>query len=78
MEMRKQYKDARKRHGARLGFMSFFVKAATEALNATQPKNFLSMATISYITVSMTLRSGFSDRGLVVPILRDTDHYELR
>ena len=37
MEMRAQYKDAfEKRHGARLGFMSFFVKAATEALNATQ------------------------------------------
>src|SRR5690606_27811294 len=33
MEMRAQYKDAfEKRHGARLGFMSFFVKAATEAL----------------------------------------------
>ena len=75
MEMRKQYKDAfEKRHGARLGFMSFFVKAATEALKRYPAVN----ASIdgddivyhgSYdIGVAVS-----SDRGLVVPILRDTD-----
>ena len=75
MEMRKQYKDAfEKRHGARLGFMSFFVKAATEALKRYPAVN-------ASIDGEDIVYHGFydigvavsSDRGLVVPILRDTD-----
>ncbi len=75
MEMRKQYKDAfEKRHGARLGFMSFFVKAATEALKRYPAVN-------ASIDGDDIVYHGFydigvavsSDRGLVVPILRDTD-----
>ena len=75
MEMRKQYKDAfEKRHGARLGFMSFFVKAATEALKRYPAVN----ASIDgddivyhgYYDVGVAVSS---DRGLVVPVLRDTD-----
>ena len=75
MEMRKQYKDAfEKRHGARLGFMSFFVKAATEALKRYPAVN----ASIDgddivyhgYYDIGVAVSS---DRGLVVPILRDTD-----
>ncbi|MBJ9985658.1 2-oxoglutarate dehydrogenase complex dihydrolipoyllysine-residue succinyltransferase [Acinetobacter sp. S40] len=75
MEMRKQYKDAfEKRHGARLGFMSFFVKAATEALKRYPAVN----ASIDgddivyhgYYDVGVAVSS---ERGLVVPVLRDTD-----
>ena len=75
MEMRKQFKDAfEKRHGARLGFMSFFVKAVTEALKRYPAVN----ASIdgddivyhSYYDIGVAVSS---ERGLVVPILRDTD-----
>ncbi|MEG1091192.1 MAG: 2-oxoglutarate dehydrogenase complex dihydrolipoyllysine-residue succinyltransferase [Acinetobacter sp.] len=75
MEMRAQYKDAfEKRHGARLGFMSFFVKAATEALKRYPAVN----ASIDgddivyhgYYDIGVAVSS---ERGLVVPILRDTD-----
>ncbi len=75
MEMRAQYKDAfEKRHGARLGFMSFFVKAATEALKRYPAVN----ASIDgedivyhgYYDIGVAVSS---DRGLVVPVLRDTD-----
>ena len=75
MEMRKQFKDAfEKRHGARLGFMSFFVKAVTEALKRYPAVN----ASIDgddivyhgYYDIGVAVSS---ERGLVVPILRDTD-----
>ncbi len=75
MELRKQYKDRfEKRHGARLGFMSFFVKAATEALKRYPAVN-------ASIDADDIVYHGFydigvavsSDRGLVVPVLRDTD-----
>ncbi len=75
MEMRKQYKDAfEKRHGARLGFMSFFVKACTEALKRYPAVN-------ASIDGDDIVYHGFydigvavsSERGLVVPVLRDTD-----
>ncbi|WP_111892988.1 2-oxoglutarate dehydrogenase complex dihydrolipoyllysine-residue succinyltransferase [Acinetobacter sp. MB5] len=75
MEMRKQYKDIfEKRHGARLGFMSFFVKAATEALKRYPAVN----ASIDgddivyhgYYDIGVAVSS---ERGLVVPVLRDTD-----
>jgi 2-oxoglutarate dehydrogenase E2 component (dihydrolipoamide succinyltransferase) len=75
MDMRAQYKDAfEKRHGARLGFMSFFVKAATEALKRYPAVN----ASIDgddivyhgYYDIGVAVSS---ERGLVVPVLRDTD-----
>jgi 2-oxoglutarate dehydrogenase E2 component (dihydrolipoamide succinyltransferase) len=75
MEMRAQYKEAfEKRHGARLGFMSFFVKAATEALKRYPAVN-------ASIDGDDIVYHGFydigvavsSERGLVVPVLRDTD-----
>lgn len=75
MDLRKQYKDRfEKRHGARLGFMSFFIKAATEALKRYPAVN-------ASIDGDDIVYHGFydvgvavsSDRGLVVPILRDTD-----
>lgn len=75
MELRKLYKDRfEKRHGARLGFMSFFVKAATEALKRYPAVN-------ASINGDDIVYHGFydvgvavsSERGLVVPVLRDTD-----
>ena len=75
MGMRAQFKDAfEKRHGARLGFMSFFVKAATEALKRYPAVN----ASIDgddivyhgYYDIGVAVSS---ERGLVVPVLRDTD-----
>lgn len=75
MDLRKQFKDRfEKRHGARLGFMSFFVKAATEALKRYPAVN-------ASIDGEDIVYHGFydigvavsSDRGLVVPVLRNTD-----
>jgi len=75
MEMRKKYQDRFvKAHGVKLGFMSFFVKAATEALKKFPAVN-------ASIDGSDMIYHGYQDigvavsteRGLVVPILRDTD-----
>lgn len=75
MDLRKLYQDRfEKRHGTRLGFMSFFVKAATEALKRYPAVN----ASIDgddivyhgYYDIGVAVSS---DRGLVVPVLRDTD-----
>ncbi len=76
MDLRNQYKDLfEKRHkGVRLGFMSFFVKAAVEALkrfpavNASIDGNDIVYHGYQDIGVAVS-----SDRGLVVPILRDAD-----
>lgn len=75
MDMRKNYKDLfEKAHGTRLGFMSFFVRAAVEALkkfpvvNASIDGN--DIVYHGYYDVGVAVSS---DRGLVVPILRDVD-----
>ncbi len=75
MELRKQYKDSfEKRHGIKLGFMSFFTKAATEALkrfpavNASIDGN--DMVYHGYQDIGVAVST---DRGLVVPVLRDSD-----
>lgn len=75
MELRAKYKDQfEKVHGVKLGFMSFFVKAATEALkrfpavNASLDGN--DMVYHGYQDVGVAVST---DRGLVVPVLRDTD-----
>lgn len=75
MDLRKQYKDGfEKRHGIKLGFMSLFVKASTEALkrfpavNASIDNN--DMVYHGYQDIGVAVSS---DRGLVVPVLRDTD-----
>ncbi len=75
MELRKKYKDLfEKTHDTRLGFMSFFVKAATEALKRYPAVN-------ASIDGSDMVFHGYQDigvavsteRGLMVPVLRDTD-----
>ena len=75
MDLRKQYKDVfEERHGARLGFMSFYVKAVVEALKRFPAVN----ASIdgddivyhNYFDVSIAVST---PRGLVTPVLRDCD-----
>lgn len=75
MELRKKYKDMFvKEHDTKLGFMSFFIKAATEALKKFPDVN----ASIdgdeivyhNYFDIGIAVGT---DRGLVVPVLRDTD-----
>lgn len=79
MDLRAKYKDRfEKTHGVKLGFMSLFVKAATEALKRFPAVN----ASIDgddiiyhgYYDVGVAVSS---DRGLVVPVLRDTDNMGL-
>ncbi len=79
MDMRKAYGDRfEKRHGTRLGFMSFFVKAATEALKRFPAVNASLDGTDivyhGYYDIGVAVSS---DRGLVVPVLRDTDRMNL-
>lgn len=75
IDIRKQYKELfEKKHGTRLGFMSFFVKAAIEALkrfpavNASIDGN--DIVYHDYYDVGI---AASSPRGLVVPVLRDVD-----
>jgi 2-oxoglutarate dehydrogenase E2 component (dihydrolipoamide succinyltransferase) len=74
-ELRAKYKDRfEKQYGARLGFMSFFVKACVEALrrfpvvNASVDGN--DIVYHEYYDVGVAVST---DRGLVVPVLRDAD-----
>jgi len=75
MEMRKKYQERfEKEHGTRLGFMSFFIKAAVHALkrfpvvNASIDGN--DIVYHGYFDIGVAVGS---PRGLVVPILRDAD-----
>lgn len=79
MDLRTRYKDPfEKRHGVRLGFMSFFVKACTEALrrfpavNASIDGNDIVYHGYQDVGVAVS-----SDRGLVVPVLRDVESMSL-
>jgi len=75
MELRKKFQDAfTKEHGVKLGFMSFFVKAAVHALkkypvlNASVDGN--DIVYHGYFDIGVAVGS---PRGLVVPILRNAD-----
>lgn len=75
MELRAKYKEAfEKRHGVRLGFMSFFVKACVEALrrhpvvNASIDGQDIVYHGYQDIGVAVS-----SNRGLVVPVLRNAE-----
>jgi len=75
MEMRKRFQDKfEKEHGVKLGFMSFFVKAAVHALkkypvlNASVDGN--DIVYHGYFDIGIAVGS---PRGLVVPILRNAD-----
>ena len=75
MDLRKKYQDRfEKEHGVRLGFMSFFVKAAVYALKKYPVVNASVDGTDivyhGYFDIGVAVGS---PRGLVVPILRDAD-----
>ncbi|MEK7889491.1 2-oxoglutarate dehydrogenase complex dihydrolipoyllysine-residue succinyltransferase [Burkholderia contaminans] len=79
MELRNKYKDKfEKEHGVKLGFMSFFVKAAVHALkkfplvNASIDGN--DIVYHGYFDIGIAVGS---PRGLVVPILRNADQLSL-
>jgi 2-oxoglutarate dehydrogenase E2 component (dihydrolipoamide succinyltransferase) len=75
MDLRAKYKDGfEKKHGVKLGFMSFFVKAAVEALkkfpvvNASIEGNDIVYHEYYDIGVAVS-----TEKGLMVPVLRDVD-----
>lgn len=75
MDLRDKYKDIfEKRHGIKLGFMSFFVKAAVEALrrfpavNAAIDGNDIVYHAYQDVGVAVS-----TDKGLVVPVLRNAE-----
>ncbi|MGM9322559.1 2-oxoglutarate dehydrogenase complex dihydrolipoyllysine-residue succinyltransferase [Deinococcus aquaticus] len=79
MDLRKKYQDQFvNKHGVKLGFMSLFVRAATEALRAFPVVN-------ASVEGKDIIYHGFydigiavaSERGLVVPVLRDTEQMSL-
>jgi len=74
-ELRARYKDQfEKQHGVKLGFMSFFAKACVEALkkfpavNASVEGN--DIVYHEYFDIGVAVST---DRGLIVPVLRDAD-----
>ncbi len=75
MEMRSKFKDVfLKKHGVKLGFMSFFVRAAVEALKAIPAVNARidgnHIVYYKYCDIGIAVGGG---RGLVVPILRNAE-----
>jgi 2-oxoglutarate dehydrogenase E2 component (dihydrolipoamide succinyltransferase) len=75
MSLRKRYKESfEKEHGVRLGFMSFFAKAAVEALrkfpavNASIEDN--DIIYHDYVDIGVAVSS---ERGLMVPVLRNVE-----
>ncbi|WP_318518793.1 2-oxoglutarate dehydrogenase complex dihydrolipoyllysine-residue succinyltransferase [Photobacterium leiognathi] len=79
MDLRKQYKDIfEERHGIRLGFMSFYVKAVVEALkrypevNASIDGDYIVYHNFFDVSIAVS-----TPRGLVTPVLRDCDKLSL-
>lgn len=79
IDLRKQYKDSfEKKHGVKLGFMSFFTKAVVESLkrfpsvNASIDGNDIVYHGFYDIGIAVS-----TERGLVVPVLRDVEHKSL-
>jgi 2-oxoglutarate dehydrogenase E2 component (dihydrolipoamide succinyltransferase) len=78
MALRSRYKDAfEKRHGVRLGFMSFFAKACVEALRRFPVVNASveggDIVYHEYYDLGVAVST---DRGLIVPVLRDADRMD--
>lgn len=75
MALRKQHQDAfTERHGIKLGFMSFFVKAAVDALQAFPQINAQihgnDLVYFNYCDIGIAIGGG---KGLVVPVLRNAE-----
>lgn len=79
MDLRTKYKDAfKEKHGVGLGFMSFFTKAVTEALNAFPAVNAYidgqEMVFHNYADIGIAVSS---PKGLMVPVLRNAEQMSL-
>jgi 2-oxoglutarate dehydrogenase E2 component (dihydrolipoamide succinyltransferase) len=75
MELRKKYQDDfMKRHGVKLGFMSFFTKAVVHALKEVPAVNAFiegdSIVQNNYYDIGVAVST---ERGLMVPVIRDCD-----
>jgi 2-oxoglutarate dehydrogenase E2 component (dihydrolipoamide succinyltransferase) len=79
MQLRKDYREAfEKKHGVKLGFMGFFVKAAVAALKDIPAVNAeIDGEDIVYKNYYHVGVAVGTERGLVVPVLRDADHMSL-
>jgi 2-oxoglutarate dehydrogenase E2 component (dihydrolipoamide succinyltransferase) len=76
MAMRTQYKDLfEKKHGVKLGFMGFFTKACVQALKEVPSVNAeidgTDLIYKNYYHIGVAVGT---DKGLVVPVIRDCDH----
>jgi len=79
MQIRKDYReDFKKRHGVKLGFMGFFVKACVQALKDIPAVNAEidgeDMVYKNYYHIGVAVGT---ERGLVVPVVRDADRMNL-
>jgi 2-oxoglutarate dehydrogenase E2 component (dihydrolipoamide succinyltransferase) len=79
MAMRARYKDVfEKKHGAKLGFMGFFVKACVQALKELPAVNAeidgTDLVYKNYYHVGIAVGT---DKGLVVPVVRDADQLSI-
>jgi 2-oxoglutarate dehydrogenase E2 component (dihydrolipoamide succinyltransferase) len=79
MKLRAQYKDVfEKKHGTKLGFMSFFVRACVQALKDIPAVNAeidgTDIVFKNYYHIGVAVGT---DRGLVVPVVRDADQMSL-
>jgi 2-oxoglutarate dehydrogenase E2 component (dihydrolipoamide succinyltransferase) len=79
MKLRAEYKDLfEKRHGVRLGFMGFFVKACIQALREIPAVNAeidgTDIVYKNYYHIGVAVST---ERGLVVPVVREADHMSL-
>lgn len=79
MALRSEYKESfKKRYGVGLGFMSFFVKAAVEALKTVPAVNAFiegdEIVSNHYYDIGIAVSS---DKGLVVPVVRDADRLSM-
>jgi 2-oxoglutarate dehydrogenase E2 component (dihydrolipoamide succinyltransferase) len=79
MEMRKKYKDLfEKKHGVKLGFMGFFSKAVTHALQDVPAVNAeIDGTDIVYKHFCHIGVAVGTDKGLVVPVVRDADQMSI-
>ena len=79
MHMRNQYKDLfEKKHGVKLGFMGFFVRACIQALKEIPAVNAeidgTDIVYKNYYHIGVAVGT---EKGLVVPVVRDADHMSL-
>ncbi len=75
MELRSQYQESfQKRHGVKLGFMSFFIKAVVDALQSVPAMNARidgdDLIENHYYDIGVAVGT---ERGLIVPVVRDAD-----